>query len=516
MAWLVATVVLAGLPAGGASARVGQQEHLVQTVVPLPSTVTRVEFPSYTDDGRRVLAGAQSSAFAGTQIVSFREDGSGFTCLSCGAWSGPALTKPAAFPDGRRVLVRVGDQTPFSPADHGVLECLPSLLDCRGARVLPIEVPSAGDPNVVQDQREFRVSPDGVHVAFTQIRRSASGRETGAGIVGRLVRDGARYRVTGPRVVATDGELKGFTPDGGAVTFARFLGAFEAGNPDDVAVDLATGRESRLTWAPDWDEDVDLSPARYRGRDWLVAGSARGAGLLEAVAQVRRPTAIELGLSALPFVVFRERGPQIAEPWLVAVGADRTGDLGRPLAPGANASGWDSRAVTRWKPDGTAVVFWQRRIDGEGTRVIVVRLADRRPACPPRPARSPVPRWAPPLAGYVPDDPPLPRSRRGRVSGRMVVTTGPSPVQGFGSGIEVRYLGFSDERGLVLDGVERAGYTVTGFLYGNPSVYDADVVVSGRHRGWLRASGVPIGPGGVGGTIESQLDGRRVSLGPLP
>jgi hypothetical protein len=488
----------------------------VSTVVPLPTAVTRVQFPGYTDDGRRILASAESTGFEGTQIVSFREDGSGFSCLSCGAWSGAPLLKPEAFPDGRRALVRIGEQTPLSTADHGILECRPSLLDCRAAAVVPIAVPSGADENVVQDQREFRVAPDGQHVAFTQIRRTAAGLETGVGVVGALIREAGVYRVGDPRVVATGGELKGFTPDGRGITFARFLGGYEAANPDDVAIDLGHGRQSRLTWAPDWDEDVDLSPTRFRGRRWLVVGSARTTGLLEAVSQVRRPTAIEAGLSALPFAVFRARGPVIAEPWLVALGADRDGGPGLPLAPGAVASGWDSRAVTRWKPDGTAVVFWQRQIDGEGTRVVLVRLPDRRSGRPHRTSRSPVPRWAPPLAGYVPPDPAPPTSRRGRVSGRMLVTTGESPLPGLGSSISVRYVNFSDERGLVLDGEERSSYASPGFLYGSASVYDADVVVSGWHRGYIRATDVSVSVGGISGTIESELDGRRLSLGPLP
>ena len=500
---------------GSADARrMPAPEPVVRQVVALPESIRGVQFPGYTADGSRLLAAATSTEWDGTQIVSFAESGSKLRCLTCGAWSGPALLKPFAFEDGRRVLVRIGEQTAVSSADHGVLECAPSVLDCRTSKVVPIVSPSADDPNVEQDQREFRIAPDNEHVALTQIRRSAGGRSTGVGIVGKLIRGADAYRVADARVVAVDGELKGFTPDGKSVTFARFLGAFEAGNPDDVQIGLRKGRESRLTYALDWDEDVDLAPRRYRGRTWMVVGSARGQGFLETVSQVRRPTAIEVGLSALPFAVFVNRGADIAEPWLVDRTSARAGQLGQPLAPGAVASGWDSRAVTRWKPDGTAIVFWQRQIGGTGTRVVIARLPGRR-ARQAHAGRTPTPRWAPSLAGFVPPDPALPQSRPGKVSGHMQVVTGPYPLPSFQRFVEITYVNFADRRGFVIDGVERSHYDAPG-LYGGRSQYSADLTVSGSHAGFLRATDVVVTTAGIRGTIESEVDGRRLSLGPLP
>src|SRR6185436_13852082 len=147
-------------------------------------------------------ASATSGGFPGTQLVTFTEGGTDLRCLTCATWRGADLLKPIAFPDGRRVLVRVGPQSPVAPADHGVVECAPSVRDCRSARVVPIVPPSAGDANVEQDQREFRLAPDGVHVGFTQVRRTAGGRPTGVGIVGTLARRGDTYQVDGARVVA--------------------------------------------------------------------------------------------------------------------------------------------------------------------------------------------------------------------------------------------------------------------------------------------------------------------------
>jgi hypothetical protein len=510
--WRTVTVALSGRPAQPTPPK---PEAVATRVVPLPAAVTGVRFAAYTADGSRLLASATSTGFAGTQVVSFTEGGTGLRCLTCATWNGAELLKPAAFPDGRRVLVRVGPQTPTTPADHAVVECAPSVLDCRSARVVPIVPPAASDPNVEQDQRELRLSPDGVHVALTQIRRTPSGRATGVGIVGVLSRGPSAYQVADARVVATGGEVKGFTPDGQSVTFARFLDAFEAGNPDDVTVDLRSGRERRLTTALDWDEDVDLAAQAFRGRRWMVVGSGRGTGLLETVSQIRRPPVVETGIQALPFAVFGTRNPQIAEPWLVDANDARPGYLGQPLAAGAIAAGWDSKPNFRWKPDGTAVVFWQQRIGGTATRVVVARLTERRPGRPQPVRATPAPRWAAPVGGYVPPDVSVPSLHRGRVSGTIEVAQRPSPVPGFDFLIEVTYRNYADEAGFVVDGVERSYYDRPG-LYGADSRYSADLRVTGRHTGYLRARDVSISPGAIAGTIESSLDGRRLSLGPLP
>ncbi|MFI7148018.1 hypothetical protein ACIBO2_24160 [Nonomuraea sp. NPDC050022] len=486
-------------------------EKVVSTVASLPASITSVRFPGYTADGSRIVASATSTGFQGTQLVSFTENGTRLRCLTCQAWHGLDLLKPIAFPDGRRVLVRIGAQTPDAPADHGVVECAPSVIDCRRATVVPIVPPAAGDPNVEQDQREFRLAPDGRHVALTQIRRTASGRPTGVGVVGRLARRGDAYHVEDARVVATDGELKGFTPDGQAVTFARFLNAYEAGNPDVVKVDLRSGHESRVTSALDWDEDVDISPYSYKGRRWMTVGSARTTGLLETFSQIRRPPFIEEGVPALPFAVFTTRNPQIAEPWLV----DEHDTRGQPLAPGAIAAGWDAKPNFRWKPDGTAVLFWQQQVHGTQTRVVVAHLPERPPAGRGPIRSTPSPSWASPIAGYVPPDPRQVTHHAGKISGSIDITRRPSPIPRFEYLLEVTYTNYSDEPGFVINGVERSDHGKPG-LYGTTSRYSADLAVSGRHSGYLKADNVLIQPNAMTGTIESQVDGRHLTLGPLP
>jgi hypothetical protein len=511
---LVAIVVLAVPAAAHAVVPPPPRERVVNTYPSLPASVTHVEGPAFSADGSRIIAAARSSAFSGTQIVSFKQDGSGYRCLTCGAWTGDALSKPYAFNDGRRILARIGQQSPLTSADHGVVECAPSVADCRTATVVPIEVPSTADSAVVQDQREFRIAPDNHHVAFTQVRKSRNGRQMGVGIFGKLVRAGDHYAVTGARVVGVDGELKSFAPDGQAIYFTRFTGGFDANNPDDVRISLRDGSERRATSAADWDEDIAAGPARFRRRGWIVVGSARGTGELETLGRLRRPLAIEYGTSSLNFVIFI--GPESSEPWLADEYDARRGYIGQPLAPGAIARGWDSRPTYRWSPTGNAIVFWQSEIGGTRTRVVVSHLTQRKPV-EPKPARtSPTPKWAPRLAGFVPPNPPRPRSRPGKLSGRLTVSLSRSPNPDWALRIVVRYRNFSDSRGWVLNGREISDYDPADGPYGAPCLYSADVKLSGRHRGYLRATDVKVGTQSMDGTIRSALDGRRLSLGPLP
>ena len=207
----------------------------------------------------------------------------------------------------------------------------------------------------------------------------------------------------------------------------------------------------------------------------------------------------------------------IAEPWINSLSAERHRRMGTPLAPGAVAAGWNSRANFSWKPDGTAVVFWQRGVeDPDKTRVVVSRLPQRPSGKAPKVRPTGTPRWAPRLNGYFPPTQRWPRSRRGRVSGRMIVEVHAAPATSkYRRFIHVRYRNFADRRGFVIHGVESGYYDLSGF-FGGDSLYSARLTVSGRHHGFLAASKVAINAGSIDGTIASRLDGHRLRLGPLP
>lgn len=471
-------------------------------VVPLPASITEVQLPWWTADGSRIVFSARSTDFDGMHIATVVPDGSDFQCLTCGISPGtPPLMKPIAFDDGRRVLVRVGNQTPFTNGTHAVLECNPSVVQCDEAALVPVEVPA--DPLIIQPQREFRVAPGGNRVGLTQMRANRRGDPTYVAIVAGLRREVDRYVLDDPRVVSDRGELKQFSPDGSVAYVSEFVEGPEAGNGDVMAIDLKTGESSRLTTFPDYDEPVEPSPVS----EWFTVGSARGAAIFEPLAQVRRPNVIGAALSPMALYLFNTYRDELLEPWLITARSEADGEMGVLLNPGSIAAGWEGRMIPNWHPDGNRVVFWEADVDSTagsadaGSRLVVSTVDGLGPGTE-RPApTTPDLGWAPSLAGYSPGGPYIPESREGAVSGRMDVTV----TSAASLTIDVTYTGFSDDGEWVLDGTEWI------LNVGGPTgsvEYAADIQVSGGHEGYLRAVDVRGNAiAGFTGRIESAVDG---------
>lgn len=518
-------------PAGGGSAGPGapgaqaphppREERIELRVVPVPSTVPDVRFPWYSHDGQHILFSGTPGGGDRVELLSIREDGTGFRCLTCGVAPEVAepLLKPMVFPDDRRVLLRVGEQNPVQAADHAVLECRPSVGDCAEAELVPIAIPPPGGAVVRQDQRELRIAPDGEHVGFTQVRATATGGSAMTAAVATLARTEGGYELRDARVVRTGGELKGFTRDGQAVHVADFTSnPHQAANPDVFRIDLRTGDEARVTYHDDYDEPLELSPD---GR-WYVVGSGRTAGLFATVSQLRRPNLIATGLEPLAAALFVHHRQDLLEPWLVRAGTERTGATGQRLNAASDADGYSGRAIANWHPDGTRVVFAEGLSDPAqppqgDTRIVVAHLVERRPGRPhphrPVPAarRTPEPTWAPPLLDFVPPDPPAPASRDGRRRGSVEIVAGPAPGDPTRRVLQVTYHDFSDDGRWIIDGTERA---VHGGGLAGGTHYTADLTLTGRHHGHLRAD-ARISVAGITGSIDSEVDGHRLHL-PAP
>ena len=484
-------------------------EPIDLAVVPLPADVESAQFPWWNADGSRIVFAVSLAGVPRMQIASIAPDGSDFRCLTCpiATAPGPILTKPIPFSDGTRVMVRVGNQTPVSPADHAVLECAPSVLDCQTPTLVPIEPPSGTDPNVMQDQREFRPAPDSEHVGFTQVREASDGEATTTAILGRLVRAADRYVVEDPRVVSTLGELKQFTPDQQAVIVAAFSQSpFGAANPDDMRVDLVDGAVTRVTSHPDYDEPVEFSP----DGGWFLVGSGRGGAFFSVFSQVPRPGLVNPGLEILTAFLFLTQRENLLEPWLVDRFGERGDYVGQRLNPDSPAQGWDGRVIMNWHPDGTRIVFWEAATTAAAvpdTRLVVATLSSRTPSTSPI-VPAPLPSlaaWAPPLAGYVP--PAIaPASRAGLVSGTaQVAYTAGTPHR-----LVVTYTDFSDDGRAIVDGSETAVYTpgLTG-----ETTYDAAVSLRGCRQGVLRATSAHVALSGITGRVESEVDGRHLVAG---
>jgi hypothetical protein len=285
VAVVVMSIALSGA-AGAAQARGFAFQPIKVQRIDLPKRIRWARFPGFSHDGRHLLFWNEGDVW----ITGLK--GQGTRCLTCGLAGRPRIDDPyqlatllTPFPDGRRVLLEQDNQV--ATTQLAVLECTPSVADCRTRRLVPIDyaaaeptaiapggallAPQIGLPNVAA---HAQLSPDGQYVGFSQARSDA----IEAMIVARLGRPANdTYTLTDPRVINPAGpaspgdrsvggwsdsaslfEFKTFTNGGADATYVQVGGATT--NTDIWSVNLATGKRTRLTAHPDWDEDNAVSP----------------------------------------------------------------------------------------------------------------------------------------------------------------------------------------------------------------------------------------------------------------
>ncbi|BBZ31281.1 hypothetical protein MMAD_55760 (plasmid) [Mycolicibacterium madagascariense] len=518
--------------------------HADRVIVNLPAGFTDAQIPRFAADGQSLLFSATppgAAADARLEIYHVNVDGTGLNCVTCGiadptplraGTTAPRdLFKPVPFDDGTgRILFQSVDPT-TGAYTHVIYES-----DTKGARLVQVLTP-AGKPGVIvtDPQREMRISPDGTHVLFSQIQLVPNpldppGFITAVPIVGALTpgvdANGREvYTVTDARVVNPVGEGKQWTKDGKGVIVLG--GLYEAGNVDDVVVDVATGQVTRLTANLDYDEDADLSP----NNQWLVIDSARGLDALTPVTKIERPPFVALLVQGNAYYAYAGTSNYTNvtnQPWLVAVQDDLKGENGIPLfvsddpsTPEDEGDGWTARSMPSWNADGTQVAFWEANASGQ-SRLVVTNLKyttsvgtvtdDTTPA---------VSTTLPTLASNTPQHVTLPDA--GTVAAPKVYegpgggTAEVSETVDATTGHVVRtakYIDYVNGQGMILNGTETTNQSAAE----NTIHYVAAITVTGTHTGSLTGD-VTIGkltrtvvPTTPGSQITTTLDGETLTF----
>jgi hypothetical protein len=523
----ISSAPAAARPAGSAFQPVAMQR------VNLPRSITSATYPEFTKDGHHLLFWSNRDLWI-TDL-----HGGGVRCLSCGLANDPKLSGSGVaelaspFPDGKRVLMEQDIQPPTSKL--AVLDCEPSLIACKSPTISPVDY-SAAEPagippggavttpqaTLVGGEYHAQLSQDGHYIGFSVFRTDAIEEM----VVGKLQQTGDKYLVSNPKVINPPGptsifdtnvdhwsdtgaldEFKAFTHGGADATYVE-VGGPALGSVNVWSVNLATGQRTRLVSAPDWNEDVGVSPngkllSVFSDRtmhfvDWL-------GGLLPVRDFIDAPmsamTASNIGGNS------ECEGPM----WLLPSTGDHGGNLaGEPLLdyqyPGMHVAD-NLDAPSQWSRNGTMIAL-NTMDDATGNAapfILVAHLTALKPSRPLPPVSSQPGSWAPSPTGYHP----------------AMGYAGTVTLAGPGGGkVTVHYSGsaFSGDWSETY-----ANYSDNGRDFVNGTVTIAGSAASGTYSSHLTMTGANTGSDsadinfahGAKGHATSTYDGHTIT-GPMP
>ncbi|MFA9271310.1 MAG: hypothetical protein ACEQSX_11230 [Baekduiaceae bacterium] len=451
-------------------------------------------------------------------------DGRGYRCVTCAHLD--RAQKARLFDDGTRAWFAntSGESANGNPLSGGtgdfqwsVLECAPSVYDCRTAKVLPVRFPRNSLAQGAQN-REAKPDPFGEYVAWNEVRVEDGPRVS----VGRLVREDERYVVRDTRVVNPQFRLSrdiGDWVSGGrwyegaefvdGNRYLKYQTTTTGLNYDTYLLDLQTGERRQMTTDLDYNE-----VARYPGDGrWAFYTSARGLDRMDVFTQIVRPSLIDgPAFGQLGRVALWNNRSCMNEGWLMdgRVGQRPDGYGGQPivLEDDWRIDEWD------WLPGGNRAVVTETRMPhqpepkdpAQRTRIRIVSL--------------PAVDAAPPLVSRHLHDTDyrrhtVPASEYHGMSGRQVLARRiPGPRGGsatvtflglYAAGTwSVRYDRYSEDGRTFLSGSEKIDVANPILL----SRWEANLRLTGAQTGRLRGA-ITIGPQNRWwGTAESELDGR--------
>jgi hypothetical protein len=492
------------------------------------------------------------SIYSGPQVLLVNTDGTTFPngdawkCLTCGAaFVGEGVIPsfftyppPHALPGDQKVLVgnailecTAPDGTAYQVSDT---RCTPDNTHIypiywagpNSAPPMPALPLGASTPlPLFGNGREWRLSPDGVHLAWDILLLNSTSGFAEYAFEGALSFDAKtdpkqpRYNLTNVYLLpqpspwavrgsllsfaprAMIGELRGWTSDGRSVLGIQ---DFESDSIDAWATSLANGDSESLTDHAEYTDPMFMSP---NGK-WLLAEQVIGSGRLDFISGMQGiPPLTDLLGTGYVSQMRNNRNRRFFLPWLV--------NPARSQSEQINAGGdpnWNAAADPVWLADSTAVV-WDENLacganapyappshcpdstepGGRNSRVMIARFPTLPPSTPvaPAPISDTTPaQWA---ISYSPGQqlPALPSAipagtytLEGRVRGSATVVVTDFPSTTTIQKIAVSYANFSDYGRYVINGTESVQSSSPSLL--NPKTtltWMENLTQSGLHTG---------------------------------
>ncbi|WP_183097528.1 hypothetical protein [Nocardioides pelophilus] len=435
-----------------------------------------------------------------------------FSCVTCGVLDGGREASP--FEDGRRVFV-AGPAATMSDIQFHVVTCTPSLVDCQERTAKPVTLPRDGLQQGVQN-REPRVSPDGRHLTWTEVRATGGP----VMVIGELVETARHYRVRKPYVINPRHRFGARVPtwvegtryyetgggwlDGGRTLVYRATST--SMNYDIWELDLATGQRRLVTTDLDYNEIYEGSPD---GQLALYA-SARGLDRMDVFTQLVRPALLDtMTFPQLGRISLHNNRRCMNEHWLMDRAGQRGDYAGQPVVL---SDGWVIRG-SDWFDDGRRFIVSQQQFSpgaggatDEGVELRVVEVAGAE-ATTPTPAvdlgQVGYEDWAIPYRSYRPAGSRMLVARRlaGAHSGAAIVSYAGTFAAGTWS---VRYDSYSEDGRTFLDGTE----LITTSAAPIQSTWTADLRSSGERTGSMRGALSIRYPAAFDGSVRTEIDGE--------
>ena len=464
-----------------------------------------------------------------TQVASTNLDGGDYQCISCGAATN--ATKVLALEDSKRIWYAdtSGQQSTDQPGSGGtgsinysLLECAPSIYDCKQKANTKVVFPSA-KRNLPAQNREAKPDPFGEFVTWNEVSAIEGTRMS----IAKLTKTAKGYELTDQRVFSPAWEHKSdYAADReNAMRFYEGASWHEGGrilkyqatstglNYDIFLMDTVTGERRQLTTDLDYNEAGDIAPD---GKT-VYFTSARGLDRMDVFTALQRPSLIDSGaFGQIARVGLWNNRRCMNEPWMMQMDPAQQlgGYSGQPLIIDR---AWTVRGWS-WFPDSTrAVINEQERpagSQGPGApdtpwRTSILRFPARAATTPLSPVHqdpAAIAKWSVPVKDFNPmmgRQAPL-KTLKGKKSGTATIQyLGAYAIGSYA----VDYTNYSDDGKTFIDGTERI--VVPNATAG--ARWTANLKSKGERSGYLKGD-ITIGAQNkYTGDVKSEINGKMYS-----